>query len=203
MSYRLTVSDANVELLGQMHETIHRLTDLWDEVSMDEENRVKRTQAAYQLFYNTMSEIVQNEQEMVKGVRDDCRCDLNEVQNIRAQLGWSPFKASEYKPNSIALVSCLRAFRFKLGSFQLQVLSKEKSMLATRKAEAMKTQLEEFQALEEACEQLGEKVPIFENIKTQVRSGRLACLRHRSSKLCFYCKKISQIHIKIAIIGVL
>lgn len=73
---------------------------------MDQATREKRTESAYSLFYSTMNEIVQNEQEMVKGVFEDIAKDLVDVNSTRNELDLQLFPSDKYVPNSIALV-CL------------------------------------------------------------------------------------------------
>jgi hypothetical protein len=74
---------------------------------MDQEMRVKRTESAYQLFYNTMNDIVANEEEMVKGVFEDISSEMAEIAPAREELGLGPFPIAKYKPNSIALLKAL------------------------------------------------------------------------------------------------
>jgi hypothetical protein len=108
------VDDANADLLGHVHETVHRLTGIWDQVSMDQATREKRTESAYTIFYSTMNEIVQNEEEMVKGVFEDIQKDLADVNATRQELGLGLFPVDKYTPNSIKLVSYF--FRFWSGT---------------------------------------------------------------------------------------
>lgn len=101
----MSVDDANADLLGHIHQTIERLAILWDEVSMDQATREKRTESAYTLFYSTMNEIVQNEEEMVQGVFADIEQELADVTSTRHELGMNPFPVDSFKPKSIALVN--------------------------------------------------------------------------------------------------
>jgi len=103
----MSVYDANADLIVHVHQTIERLTELWDQVSMDDVTREKRTEAAYTLFYGAMSEIVSNEEEMIKGVSEDIKLGLEEVEATRQELSLPPFPTEKYKPNSIALLKAI------------------------------------------------------------------------------------------------
>jgi hypothetical protein len=100
----MTVVDANITLLAQVNQTIEHLTELWNQVSMDQKTREQRTQTAYQLFYNAMREVVSNEEEMVQGVFEDIKRDLIDVAATRHELGLAPFPDGRFPENSIALV---------------------------------------------------------------------------------------------------
>ncbi|KAI6174025.1 hypothetical protein M3Y98_01145400 [Aphelenchoides besseyi] len=146
---RMSVDDANAELLGHVHNTVDRLSTLWDRISMDRETREKRTQAAYQLFYNTMNEIVGSEEEMVNNVEKDIQKELPEIQSTLKELGLPEFNVSKFVPNSIALFKALKH---------------EKADLVAKKKAAMERQLKEYEKLVKICSLLDETLPEYNSI---------------------------------------
>lgn len=126
----MSVDDANADLLGHVHRTIERLAEIWDRVSMDRETREKRTESAYVLFYNTMSEIVASEEEMVKGVHEDVKRELTENATIRQELGLPAFSFDKYKPNSIELLRALAKDKKYLAKKKVTLCSKETNLMA-------------------------------------------------------------------------
>ncbi|KAI6226888.1 Protein regulator of cytokinesis 1-like isoform X3 [Aphelenchoides besseyi] len=150
---RMSVDDANAELLGHVHSTVDRLSTLWDRIAMDRETREKRTQAAYQLFYNTMNEIVGSEEEMVNNVEKDIQRELPEIQSTLKELGLPEFNVSKFVPNSIALFKALKH---------------EKADLVAKKKAAMERQLKEYEKLVKICSMLDEPVPNYDSITEKI-----------------------------------
>jgi len=148
----MSIDDVNADMLGHVHQTIEKLGTLWDQVSMDQEMRVKRTESAYALFYNTMNEIVANEEQMVKGVFEDIKTELSDIATTREELGLGPFPIAKYKPNSIALLKALSKDKKALVEKRLQI--QREAELAARRQDIIFQYTEcyaEILALAEKC----------------------------------------------------
>ncbi|KAI6243700.1 hypothetical protein M3Y99_00033100 [Aphelenchoides fujianensis] len=150
---RMSVDDANSKLLQHLQNTTTRLSKVWDSVHMDQEMREKRTEFAYDIFYNTMNEIVANEEEMAAGVHADIKKYEESVQKMLKALGMPPFQPRDLQPGSLALMLAL----------------KEKEAELTKEMDkAMARQREEYNKLVKVCQSLSEPVPQFAGVQDEI-----------------------------------
>uniref|UniRef100_A0A914RHT7 Uncharacterized protein n=1 Tax=Parascaris equorum TaxID=6256 RepID=A0A914RHT7_PAREQ len=84
---RISVDLSTAEAVTVIRGTMDRLNALWDEVYMDEAQRIE------------------SESEMVISVKASINDWLPEINEMRAELGLPAFETHPYRPESVGLVS--------------------------------------------------------------------------------------------------
>ncbi|CAD5234752.1 unnamed protein product [Bursaphelenchus xylophilus] len=155
---RMSVDDATAVVVSKLHAAMDKLDTLWNKVSLDQGARELRIQAAHEHFFSLLDDIVESEEEMVKGVETDIKSALTMNNSIREELHEPEFRVKDYKPLSVALLKALR---------------KDLEKLKVLKDRKMAKQLSVYDELAQICNNLDEEVPVFEGVEDRILSPEI------------------------------
>ncbi|VDM37710.1 unnamed protein product [Toxocara canis] len=135
---RISVDLSTAEAVTVIHGTMDRLNELWDEVHMDEAQRVSRVECFYRHIRSLMNDMLESESDMVACVKASIMEWLPEINEMRAVLRLPPFETHPYRPGSVGLYRALDKERARLMSLKEDRLNGQRQMVEEVRSLAMR-----------------------------------------------------------------
>ncbi|VDM49676.1 unnamed protein product [Toxocara canis] len=126
---RISVDLSTAEVVGAIRDTMDQLNMMWDEIEMQEAERVTRVRRFYENIQELIKDIVTSEAEMVGSVKNSIADWLTEVNRMRAELHLSPFEHRNCGDNPIRLYHALKKERASLKSLVEDRLKGQREMV--------------------------------------------------------------------------
>lgn len=126
---RISVDLSTAEAVTVIRGTMDRLNELWDEVYMDEAQRVRRVECFYRHIKSLMNDMIESESGMVVSVKASIKDWLPEINEMRAEVGLPAFETHPYRPESVGLYRALDKERTRLTALREDRLNGQRQMV--------------------------------------------------------------------------
>lgn len=126
---RVSVDFYTGQAVSSMQQTVETLHQLWDDVSMEDHQRVDRVDGFYKILKQLMDDVIDSERKMVNSVHSSINQWLQDVQEMRKELRMPPFDCSGFQRGSIALFKALEKERTRLSSLKEDRLNGQSHMI--------------------------------------------------------------------------
>lgn len=106
---RVSVSDRLGGVICEVRSTFDKLSMLWDQVDMEEDLRLSRVSVALDHMGKLLSDMVDSETEMVKGVHSKIDQYSEVIRDYRAQMGMDKWMGCREKAGSLSMYKVVEA----------------------------------------------------------------------------------------------
>uniref|UniRef100_A0A0N5AWI5 Protein regulator of cytokinesis 1 n=1 Tax=Syphacia muris TaxID=451379 RepID=A0A0N5AWI5_9BILA len=115
---RVSVDFYTGQAVSSMQQTVETLHQLWDDVSMEDHQRLDRVDGFYKILKQLMDDVIDSEKKMVESVHSSISQWLQDIQDMRKELNMPVFDCSGFQHGSIALFKALEKERTRLLSLK-------------------------------------------------------------------------------------
>jgi hypothetical protein len=149
----MSVDNWHSSLVSRINEAKEALSNLWDEMSLTEDQRKDRLKDSEKMVCELLDNMVKYEQRQLEDVKTKCANYRQQLDGLRHELGMQPISEALIPKGLAPSGTWLRT---------------ECKALSKKKAERMTEQLQVYKEAKEACDRVGWDLVAGENISTNI-----------------------------------
>ncbi|VDM95867.1 unnamed protein product [Thelazia callipaeda] len=171
---RVSINFSTSEAVSSIRDTIERLNQLWDRVSMEECMRHKRIEKFFLYISDLLNQMVADEEEMVEGIQVNIEEMTKEVEDLSKELQLPLTNKSHLKTGSLALVNF-----FKFSPAFYRMLHQDIARLQSLREDKLQGQKKLAEELAHLATRTGEEIEDLPSSTTICNAEAIARLQDR------------------------
>ncbi|VDO29410.1 unnamed protein product [Onchocerca flexuosa] len=163
---RVSINFSTAEAVSSIRDTIDRLNQLWDRVSMEECMRCRRIEKFFLYISDLLNQMVADEEEMVEGIQEGIKEMNKQAEDLCKELHLPLTNRIHMKPGSLALYRALHQDIGRLRSLKDDKLQGQKKLV---------------EELAKLAVQTGEEIEDLPSSVVVCDDATISCLQNRVS----------------------